>query len=122
VDTPSPLNSQNLEVVQLLQSLVDATKLKLNPIPTTTAGRNGSYAVIGSLQICFGTDLVSSAGTTITFARPFSSGPTVVATVLDPGTQTAMINSTPSASSVSLRQSYTGGSLTVCWIAIGTAP
>ena len=93
---------------------------QMNIVPATVSGKSGQYAIVGEMQYCGGFNNVSSGGTTLTFARAFSATPVVMCTTQDPNEQTAWV-SARTATTVTLKQKYTGSNLGVNWIAIGTA-
>lgn len=93
---------------------------QLNVPIQTTSGKNGYYAIIGNMQYAWGVDNVLNSGTTLTFARAFSSVPVVICTTQDPNEQTAWVYGR-TASAITLKQKYTGNALPVNWLAIGPA-
>ena len=86
----------------------------------TTGGKSGYYAIIGNMQYVWGFDNILNSGTTLTFARAFSSVPVVICTTQDPNEQTAWVT-TRTTTTVTMKQKYTGNALGVNWIAIGPA-
>ncbi|MEV0360071.1 hypothetical protein AB0H71_28835 [Nocardia sp. NPDC050697] len=77
--------------------------------------------IIGGIQISGGTFAATNGGTNVTFPRPFASPPVATVSVQDPGNQYAQLYEAPSTTGLKAKQSYTGGPLTVHWIAIGKA-
>lgn len=86
----------------------------------TTSGKSGQYAIIGGMQYVWGFNDIAPSGTTLTFARAFSSTPAVICTTEDPNEQTAWVLAR-STTTVTLKQKYPGANLGVNWIAIGPA-
>lgn len=98
-------------------------KQKLNPNQISaalTAGSNGSYTIMGGVQICTGVAYAGSGGTWINFPRAFSATPTVVLALQDPNQWGVWIRDC-NASSVLMVCSYTAAPLAIDYMAIGPA-
>lgn len=93
---------------------------KIDSIKQLSVPGASNWAVVGGMQYCWGFNNVASGGTTITFPRAFASTPAVVCTTQDLNEQTAWV-SARTATTVQLKQKYTGANLGVSWIAIGPA-
>lgn len=82
--------------------------------------RNGNCIRLGNVQICWGTNTVANAGTSVSFAQPFASDPSVAVSLRDVNNQGAWVSAI-STTAVTLKQGYTTSSLLVMWVAVGVA-
>ncbi len=81
---------------------------------------DGNWVKFGNFMIQWGTAQVSSTGTDVVFARPFTNNPSVNLTIRDPNDQTAWLLSTQ-ADKFRAKQPWVPNPLAVNWIAVGQA-
>ena len=115
------LSSENLASDAVTAAKIASGAVTNEKLALTSAFANSGNAIrFGNFLLQWGVTSVANAGTTITFAQPFASAPTITVSIEDINPHIPWVVSKTATNAV-LKQPYVAAPLTVSWIAVGAA-